>query len=354
MIRSTMRMIPTVVERERHRSSRPARSTKHPTGAVDHDLGDRRVGEERFERAEPGDLVGELTRRGVRAGPSTSSGSASCRRSPSRRRSSDAGDTHQLLHRLGADEALVHRAPERAGRHRATGAGAELTPPLHAGPRAARPRAARRRPAGRARRAGGARARRRRRRGRSHPGRHPGDHGAAQHVGDLLRADRPARLLDDDEPGGPGEGGMAHRPAQREVAAADDEDRHVGHLEQRARRGRVGRSGVDERRHRPVAERDGERGAGLRGGARSQRRRFGATGDQRDAGCGLDGEPVQRVGRSSGPGFEPVADAGAGSAPSPKIAGWSPPRSTRRAPGTAGEDERAGGGEHGRAGATLG
>ena len=59
-MRSTIRMIPASSSASGTGSSRPPRSTKQLAGPVDHDLGDRRVGEQRLERAEAGDLVGEL------------------------------------------------------------------------------------------------------------------------------------------------------------------------------------------------------------------------------------------------------------------------------------------------------
>ena len=144
------------------------------------------------------------------------------------------------------------------------------------------------------------------------PSRHPGDHGAAEHVGDLPRADRPARLLHHDEPGRPAERRMTHRPAQGEVAAAHHHERHVGHLEQRPGRRRLGGAGIDERGHRTVAERHRERGTRLGFRTGRQRRGWVAGRDQRDAGRRLDREPIQRVARRPGPGLEPVGDAGAG------------------------------------------
>ena len=197
-MRSTSRRIPASSRASGTGSSRPPRSTKQPARAVDHDLGDRRVGEQRLERAEPGDLVGELARPGAswRSGPS--SGSASCSEcAESRGAARGAGAPTSCLDRVGADEPLVHASPERG-----VGVGRRGRGDAHA----AAPRRSHEQPE---RRAG------LRRRGRASgvgqpvgqdagvdragdrvARRDPGDDRPAEHVGDLAGPDRPARLLD--------------------------------------------------------------------------------------------------------------------------------------------------------------
>ena len=112
-------------------STRPARSTKIVVGAVDHDLGDRGVFEERFEDAEaeglvddPADQLGALD--GGEDGPSRlmmwpSTRSSRARRFGGRERG-HLGEV-DLLQQLGAVAQHVEVVPGRGARAVAAAAG---------------------------------------------------------------------------------------------------------------------------------------------------------------------------------------------------------------------------------------
>ena len=107
-------------------------------------------------------------------------------------------------------------------------------------------------------------------------------------------------------------GGAWTARTQREVAAAQHDDRGVGHLDHRAR-GRLARgAAVDEDRRRPEPERDRERGAAL--GCRQQGRARAARdrGQQGDAGGDLGQQAIERLGGRLGAGVEPVGQADLG------------------------------------------
>ena len=162
-----------------------------------------------------------------------------------------------------------------------------------------------------------------------------------------MRQEEPGR-------GGPFERGMSNRAAQGEVAAAQDDDRGIGHLEHRTGRGGVGGSHIHERRHRAVPEGHRERRTGLGRGTRGHRGRFVAAWDQGSSGRGFDGQPVQGFSGCARSGLEPVRDPGARLRAEPEdrrlIAGEIHQAGTR----AAGQDQRACRGEHGRAGAAFG
>ena len=113
MIRSTMRMVPASSSTNGTRSSLPAALDEAAPGPVDHHFGDRGIGEQRLERPEAGDLVGELSnqplvpiRREQRVGLVQQIAQAPAQLG---RRHSD-----QLLDCFRADEPPVHGPPERA------------------------------------------------------------------------------------------------------------------------------------------------------------------------------------------------------------------------------------------------
>jgi hypothetical protein len=139
-----------------------------------------------------------------------------------------------------------------------------------------------------------------------------------------------------------------HRPPQAQVTAAEHDDRHVGHLHQRAPGGRGGGARVDDARHGAVAKRDGQGGAGLGRGRRGQQAGTGAPWDQRDPGCRLDGQPVEGVGWCLGPGGEPVGEAGDGVGCQAEDGGLVPVEVGQADAAVAGEHDRARGGEHRR------
>ena len=90
------------------------------------------------------------------------------------------------------------------------------------------------------------------------------------------------------------------------------DDRRVGDLDQRALGRRLRPSGVDDARNRSVAQRDRQRGAGLGLGERRERSGARAPGHERDAGGGLHGQAVERIGGRLGTGGQPVGQPGFG------------------------------------------
>ena len=151
MTRSTTRTMRRRVDRRtRPASMRPVALDEHAVGAVHHDLGDRRIGEQRFERAEAADVVDQLVEHDVGR-----------RRREQRRLLAE--HPREPRAQLGRGRAAPGRTARRAGggatspaaRDRAAVAArdARLTPPARR--RSNRPAAARGAAADRARRGAG-------------------------------------------------------------------------------------------------------------------------------------------------------------------------------------------------------
>ncbi len=354
MIRSTMRMIPASSSTNGTRSSRPARSTKQLPDPLTITSVTDGIGEQRLERPEPGDLVGELPHqplvplRGAAAGRPRAAGrrGAAAARAPARRRAAPPPPSRSRR------RCTVRRSAPSASwpAIRVT-----LTPLRPSGPTTGR-RLAARSPPGRPSTSGSrwastpastARATASRAGTRAITGR---PRTSAISFAPIARPGSSTTTM----PGRPTERRVPDRAPQREVAAPYDDDRRVRHLQQRPGRRCVCRAGVDERRHRAVPQRDRERGAGFGGRARGERAELVAPWDQRDSGRGLDREPVQRVGGCARPGIEPVRHAGVRLGAQPEDRGLVTAEIHQSDARTSGEHERARRREHGRAGATLG
>ena len=128
-----------------------------------------------------------------------------------------------------------------------------------------------------------------------------------------LAPQRPARLVEQHDAGGVLERRRVHGSPQREVAAAQHDDRDVGDLDHRARGRLARRAAVDEHRRRALrpsatASAAPLSGAGSRVGTRGPRPR----GQQRDARGDLDEQAIERLGGRLGAGVEPVGQADVG------------------------------------------
>ena len=217
-------------------------------GAVDHDLVDRRIEEQRLERTEPDDVVDT-------AATSRSPPRHTDERILEREERGDPGPelgrgrTHQRLGAVGREQPTVHRAAHGVV---AVGVGVGLGGAGHA---AARPRArpsSRRicsaaRASGSGSRVGSTPASTARAIGDAH--RHPRRDRPPEHLADVGGPERAARLLEHHEPEGPRRERGRRRPvaapgstpAPRAASASAD-------LEHGAGDGRVGNADVDERR----------------------------------------------------------------------------------------------------------
>ena len=257
------------------RAGRRARPTPRP--AVDHDLGDRRVGEQRLERPEPVDPRAHP----LRPPTSTAAPASSGPRSRARARSLGVGG-------LGARRRTASsRPPVRAGRgehvdaagHRASGGTAQR--PLER------------------RGAGGGRAGRRRRPGRpaGRSGPRPRPARRARPRPPAAEARDPARCTSTTPEGRSGSGAG---PAERQVAAAGDEQRrgwpsagqhpgHVGRGPLARLRATTPQSTTTERGRRPA----GAASTSARSGSASAAR---PRGSRREAGRDRHLEPGQGVG----------------------------------------------------------
>ncbi len=330
-------------------------------GTVDHHLGDGGIGEQRLERPEPGDLVGELleqasNRDAARSGCSSRSRSPRACRTAS---ASTAGSSTPSVTRRWWTRCLSRPSSVDAG---ADGRATTLTRP-HRGDPARTPS---RRTTSVAARASGS---------GSRVGSTPASTARAIPSFTGIRAStgrsstspislapkRPARLVEQHDTGGVLERGRVHGSPQREVAAAQHDDRDVGHLDHCAR-GRLARgAAVDEDRRRPEPERHRERGAAL--GCRQQggHARPATAGQQGDAGGDLDQQAIERLGGRLGAGVEPVGqpDVGIGAETEHgrEITGEIGDAHTGGVADVArltGEHERARGGEHGGTGSAGG
>ena len=189
-------------------------------------------------------------------------------------------------------------------------------------------------------RAGGRAGRRRRPPGRSPavPGTRPTT-GRPSTAATSSRVEGPPGIVHQDRPGRPGEPGVAHGPAQRQIAGTDHHQRCVGHLDRRPGRSPWSRPrpGIERRRRRrrPAGRRPAPPrlpttasvGAGT--GRHRAARQEGETGNDRarPSRRATPSEPTARPPTSRPAPANRPPTAGA---EEPRMAGWSPPRSARR------------------------
>ena len=325
----------SALEWERDRLDPPVALDVGAAGPVEHHLGDGGVGQQRLEWPEPHDFVGELRQQPLEAGGREQwlFASQQVDQTVAQRVGREGGVVAAF-----ADDAAMHALHELdvARRHPVVACercDGHAAAPRCAGPtptRTARSSAARGEAVGEAR--------------RQHPGvdraedlvaeRHSSEDRYAEHVGDLTSGQRSPGLLDDHRSHRAGERRRPHRPAQREVAAADDGDRCVrdfghGPRGRVRRRVRSRRPPGSVRRAAPPPSAAPATASGLRGRVPMPARRAGAMPPP---------APLRpRAGRappwaSPAPRRASRAGPSSGSAPSPKIAGWSPSRSASRHP----------------------
>ena len=182
-------------------------------------------------------------------------------------------------------------------------------------------------------------------------GRDRREHRKAQHVFDVVRAERPAVFVDQDGADGVGDRGMPNRAAEPEIATAHDHDADARDFGERARRGIVETAEVadtrarDRRRARPRARRRlRDRRAGPCTSPAGSSCRRGATSTARCSSASAGAPAPARI-QSSNPG--------AGSCARPSTAGWSPERSMMRASVSRASTSAARGRDHGSAGAAF-
>ena len=250
------------IELERHRLEPPGTFDVGMARTVDHHLGDRRVGQQRLERTEPGDLVGELFQQRVDA------------RGREQRllvvEQVDESAAQRVAVVPAIVDALVDQTPvhpllqppvfgrfgrrQRDDGHAASPRRPGATPIMRTSSWATRASGSGMRlvstPASTARAMTAFTGTR-------------DEHRELEHVADLLRRERPPGFVEQDHACAPVQHRGAHRSPEREVATPHDHQRDVGHLDHRLQRGLASGAAVDEHRRRARTERNRERGTAL-------------------------------------------------------------------------------------------